>query len=811
MDVHCLFPHHHRSANIQIKYMTEINPQEENIDLKEIIASFIGKWHYFLISAILCTALAFVYILVTPSTYLCEATLLINDNSQGNSMPGGNLESFADMGLFKANTDIKNEIHILQSPMLMENVVSQLKLNYNYNTKFKSIRRIDLYNATPVTVELDSAFLGQMVNFTIDLPSENTFVLSDFKIDKLKFDTKIQGKLSTPLLTPYGTMTIRPTQFHTDQTIGQSIFFSKKSIIQTAKACCTILNVNLSKDKASIIGLSYKDINPRRAEDILNTLISAYNENWIKNKNLIISSTSQFIDERLKVIETELGNVDEKISIYKSTNLLPDVKAVSNIYLTQSTATANQLANLQNQLAMALYIQTYMNGTASNTQLLPANSGIENTAIENQIDKYNTLQLQKNNLLANSSEQNPIVSDMISTLRSMREVIIRSIDDYIVTLHIQIENTLQEEKQTNQKIATNPNQAKTLLSIERQQKIKEELYLFLLQKREENELSQTFTAYNTRIVNRPTVDDSPIAPRKNILLLAALLLGLSLPAVGLFTIESWNTLVKNRKDLNILTIPFVGEIPISATKKKKYFNASKVKPDPVKLLIKEKNRDIINEAFRVVRTNIDFMRPKNEEGCIVMFTSFHPGSGKTFISSNLAVSMGIKGTKTIIIDADLRKATLSTLIDSPKIGLSDYLNGSIDNLKQLSVQGTIHPHVDVLPVGTIPPNPSELLLGERFSRLLAYLRTRYDYIFLDCPPVTIVTDSSIIGQHCDMTLFIIRAGLMDKRSLPELQQIYTSGQLKNMAVILNSVEYTAKTYGYRKYGYGYATKESDNT
>lgn len=787
--------------------MSEIKSKEGDFfHIKDLLVLFMQHWYWFAASIVVCVLAALVYIAITPPTFTRSATMLIKNDSKNNSGTSGGAEALSEFGLLKSNTDVKTEVHVFKSPQLMEDVVRRLKLNDNYRVKFRNIRFVDLYDSTPILVRTDSLLRNAELEFSIRLLPSGEVALTDININGERSEEEVTGKLSEAIKLSQGVVTIQPTALYSDRQVGKDIYFAKNAVRDVAEACSEHLSVNVSEDDAPIIQLSYVDINPQRAEDLLNALISIYNENWIKDKNQITASTSEFINERLKVIEAELGHVDENISDFKSRNLLPDLNAVSGMYLTQSSNNTSQLTILQNQLSMARYIRSYMNDATGKNRLLPANTGIDNAGIEGQIEKYNGLLLQKNNLAANSSEQNPVVVDLNRNLVFLKDAIMSSIDDYISTLNIQLGNVRREEKLTNQKIASNPNQAKYLLNVERQQKVKEELYLFLLQKREENELAQTFTAHNTKIINPPGGDVDPTAPRKKVVLVASFVIGLLLPGVILFLKESFNTLIREKKDLEVLNLPFLGEIPNVGKKAK----GKESEAQRVVAVVEDKNRNVVNEAFRNIRTNIDFMRPRGGIGTVIMVTSLTPGSGKTFTSLNTALSMAIKGARTIVLDVDLRKASLSTVVNSPSKGITNYLNGSVENWQEVVCKGEVHPHLDLMPVGKIPPNPSELLIGTRFADLIEQLKQQYDYVFLDCPPALIVTDTSIIGPVCDLTMFVVRVGLVDKRSLPEIEQIHSGGQIRNMSLILNGLDFTKGKYGYHRYGYqryGYGNEE----
>ena len=500
----------------------------------------------------------------------------------------------------------------------------------------------------------------------------------------------------------------------------------------------------------------------------------------------------------MSVIESELGHVDENISSFKSEHLLPDVQAASSLYMAQSAENKKELLTLNTQLSTARYILKELK-EKSLSQPLPTNSGIANSNIESQISEYNNMVLNRNRLIDNSSEKNPLVKDLASSLQSMQRTIIQSVDNLIVSLNTQIHSIRQQEVTTTSQLASNPSQAKYLLSVERQQKVKEELYLYLLQKREENELSQAFTAYNTRVITAPRGSTLPTAPIKKNILLIAFALGLFIPAVTIFIMENMNTRVRGRKDLDNMNIPFVGEIPMDNNTKKKM--GKKAKENEYDIVVKEKNRNMINEAFRVVRTNLEFMAQGNK---VVMISSMNPGSGKTFITMNLAISFAIKGKKVVVVDLDMRRASLSTYVDKPKTGISNYLGGQVSDWKEIVVNNIVHASLDVIPVGTIPPNPSELLFSSKMEILIESLRKEYDFVFIDCPPVEIVADTSIIAKWADITLFIVRSGLMEREMLPVVDSYYAERKFNNMALLLNgtTVAYGGK-YGYHRYGYHY--------
>lgn len=778
---------------------------DDLIRIQDLFYLCLNKWYWFVISLAVTIGVAVVYLLTTPPVYTRSASLLIKEDSKGNSMSDA-AGVLGDMNLFQTSTNVNNEIQSLQSPSVMLDVVKRLHLDINYYTDGGFYKKV-LYGGTcPYSVSFNDLQDNESVSFTVNPSSIGQVKLTDFVHNGEDVDGEVTATLNDTADTPIGKLSIKA--MNDTVTYQEPVYVTRISYQAATSAYASNLSVALNDEKSTVVNLTFTDVCTQRAEDVLNTVIAVYNENWIKDKNQIAVSTSAFISDRLGVIEQELGNVDENISSYKSEHLLPDVPAAASMYMAQSSETNTQILALNTQLSMARYIRNYLTNATSKNQLLPANSGIESPGIEQQIANYNTAQLRRNDLVANSSEKNPLVIDMDQSLENMRHAIVTSIDNHITTLNIQLRSLRQSEQQTTARIAANPTQGKYLLSVERQQKVKEALYLFLLQKREENELSQAFTAYNTRVITPPSGSMIPTAPVKKNIALVAIVLGLLIPVVIVFIRENMNTKVRGRKDLESLSLPFAGEIPlaVSGKGKKKVHNAKKI-------VIRQGNRDIVNEAFRVLRTNLEFMLDAKTDGkaSVTLFTSFNPGSGKTFLTMNTAATFALKGKRVLVIDGDLRRGSASAYLGSHYKGLSDYLGKRENGLDGLIQENPDIPGLFLLPAGTIPPNPTELLAEPLFKEIIEQLRGHYDYIFIDCPPIDIVADTQIIEKLTDRTIFVVRAGLLERDMLPELQRMYDEKRFKNMALLLNGTEGGGNRYGYRygyKYGYkyGYGSK-----
>ena len=676
-------------------------PADDFIRIQDLWGLFVPKWRWFVLSLFVTMSVAVLRLMSTPSIYTRSAAILVKDDSNSGSS-GGVMSEFSDMGIFRSNTNINNELFTLKSPALMTEVVRRLRLNETYTVR-KGLKNVDLYKANPVAVTFGEV-MEKPVSFTIRIDSKDAFTISGLKVAGAESENTFAGRMGDSIQTAAGTLFISPTKFYSDACIGTSIRYAIGKADGAADRYLHALRVELGSKEATIINLSINDTSIARAEDILNTLIEVYNEKWIQDKNQIAVSTSQFIGDRLSVIESELGHVDENISSFKSEHLLPDVQAASSLYMAQSAENKKELLTLNTQLSTARYILKELK-EKSLSQPLPTNSGIANSNIENQISEYNNMVLNRNRLIANSSEKNPLVKDLASSLQSMQRTIIQSVDNLIVSLNTQIHSIRQQEVTTTSQLASNPSQAKYLLSVERQQKVKEELYLYLLQKREENELSQAFTAYNTRVITAPRGSMAPVSPQKMKILLIAFALGLGVPAGVIFLKENMNSKVRGRKDLEHLSLPLVGEIPLYGCEKKSIFGRKPLRNKRV-VVVEEGNRNVINEAFRVLRSNLDFMVANTPEATAFAITSFNPGSGKSYLSANMAISFALKGKKVLLIDGDLRHGSLSAYINSPQLGLSDYLSGRIGNWEETLVSHDKYANLKMIPVGTVPRNPT---------------------------------------------------------------------------------------------------------
>ena len=724
---------------------------EQGLNVVDLLAFFASKWKWFLLSVALCGGMAWLWYACTPFTYFSSATVIIKDPSNKTTTAAG-LDRY-DYVVNKVN--VANEILQFRSKRLMREVVQRIHADVSYQVK-DGLRYNELYTRSPVIVSFPGALPAQALAFTLTLKDKETAIVSGFEgaDEEQAWEVKLND-----------TLTI--------------------AVYQGG------LGIRQEEDEASILTLSLKDSSPQRAEDVINTLIAVYNEAALKDKNQVAVNTANFINERLVIIGQELGDVETDLETFKRVNQVVDIETSANMYMNESQKYNTDAFELETQLRLAGYIKEYLTDPKNDTELIPANTGISDMNIENQIARYNTAKLQRDKLAGESSESNPVVEELNNLLRATKQNIIRAVDNLIVSIEVKRTDAQSREQRAQGRVAAIPTKERQMLSIERQQKIKESLYLFLLNRREENALSQAMADNNARIIDSAEATGFPIAPRRNRILLLGILAGVAMPALWCLGILFMDTRVRSRKDLEgVLTVPYLGEIPLDRE------GGKKGKPRRVPAVYGSEG-DIVAEAFRILRTNMQFMARHGRPMQVITFTSLNEGAGKTFISGNLAMSFVQAKKRVILIDLDIRRGTLSHIYRLQKRGMTNYLADAsltADDIIQHQEK------FDIIAAGNIAPNPAELLMDERLDQLIAELRKRYDYIVVDSVPIGIIADATIANRIADLTVFVARAGKLDRRQLPDIEQIYQEQKLHNMALVLNGADYRHR-YGYHYYGY----------
>ena len=793
--------------------MTEVNNnsfnnlhEEEGLKISDIIELVTKHIWWYVGVTLICLLGAGYYLYKTPVLYSRSAKVIVDDSNQDAAM--------RNLGMASANmmrrtfNGVENEMQAFASPDLMKIVVERLGLQTRYVEK-QLLRDVELYHDSPVQLHLAGMNPTSGFSLLMTPGKEDQVVLSDFHIHGQLVEDTVTGHYGDTLQTPVGSLVVYANE--NISAFKDDIRVSWTNSNSMAKAYAGKLNISLSGRESTVVVISMTDQFPSRADAVISTLINVYNEEWINNKNRSAINTAQFLNERLVVIEQDLSTVETALKEFKEKNNVSDLSTASKNFLSESNLYATKAFEFTNQISVANYIKDYLNNPANANALIPSNLGLNSANVGSQITEYNTLVLQRDRLLAGSSIHNPLVADLTTSLASIRTAILSSIDNLIATLQLQLDKVKSQEKQILARMNSSSGQELQLLSLQRQQQMTQDLYMYLLKKREENELAALVNVGNTRLIASPSGSSAPVSPNKKMILLAAIVLGCGIPFAFFFLRKMLDTSIKNKADLGNLSVPFLAELPLYVRPEDRFKKFRRKNPaeNMNKIIVQHGSRDMMNEAFRVLRTNVDLMIGKKKESHVLMFTSFNPGAGKTFSVMNLAASMALKGSRVLLIDLDLRKASLSKALDLVHTGVAAYLNAKTDDYSA---------HIDeidnnfyVLPVGTLPPNPTELLLTERFKEMIAQMRSEYDYIFLDCPPIDIVADASIITEVADMTVFVMRAGQMHKEVLVNIEDLYRSMKFRHMTMILNSVDIRYKKYGYGKSSYGYGYGYGDQT
>ena len=765
---------------------------EENkktqINLIDIFLVCLRKWYLFAISIILCVGFAYYRYAITPLVYRSDATIIIKDPS--NTRSTVQLDNYSNL---INHVNMSNEVLQLKSKQLMTDVVKSIDADISYTIPVR-LRDIELYDRSPVRMKLFR---------TEDTPDYFSMTVVPMSKKTLSVTTYDDTVLSVPIGDTLQLMGARvvfcPTSYYTEY-LGREISITKKPLEKAAATFLSKMKVSQAEIDGTILQLSLQDYSLSRANDILNTLVDKYNEDAVREKNRIADNTAAFINERLYIIQEELGNVEGVLAQFKSSQHIMDVNEAASQYLEESKEYNLEIIKLETRLRLADYWKDYLKSAFSNFNPIPVNTGLEDATIDSAIEKYNEVVFQRNRLVRGSSNDSPAVKQVESNIIPAQDVVIGAINNLCFSLNSKINDLSALEQKSLDKFSTMPATARMLLSIERQQKIKEALYIFLLNKREENALTQSMVDNNARMIDSAAGIQMPIYPKRNQILLLGFLIGLFIPAVILISRLFVDRKIHVSSDINS-SIPFLSEIPLLKRKKRICVHNKKANP-VISPEYNETSSRAFREAMRMVCTNINFAKPEGCKSAVLMTTSFSVGVGKSFLASNLAACLADAQKKVIIIDADLRKRTISQRFDINHnvTGLTHYLVDT-DITSSDVIIPSICPGIDFIPAGQVPPNPTELLSRVRLENLISELKSKYDFIIMDGAPVNMVADTVVLGRLVDITIFVLRSGITDQREMPFIETIVKEGRLKNLNIVLNGVD---PKHSYRNpYGYGY--------
>ena len=779
-------------------------PQEEEIDLREELDKYVKYWPWFLLGVLLCICLAFAYLKVTTPTYHSLASIIIKDEES--KAPSSEMSAFADLGFLggMGTNSIENEIGILKSKRMMTNTVKALNLNVTYFDE-DAIKSAELYRNSPFEVQLLKLDEKILERFRKEEANRFRIVRAEgaaFVLVNTETHEEYKGKLGQPMELPFADiiLTENPDYSPEEGEEVPTVLVNFSNVEPVVLKYREKLQVNLTDKNASLLELTLDDPVKAKAQDILDQLILEYNREAIEDKNLVARNTAKFIDERLQIINQELDSVETGKENFKEANQLTDIKAESELIIENASDYNKKEQELGTQLELANTMIDYLKSD-SEVDLLPANLGIEEQSVNKSIEEYNNLVLERNRILAGSTAKNPVVIRLDHQIAQIRQNVLASFERLQSNLKISREELERQTSMISSRISAVPSKERQYRGIERQQNIKESLYLFLLQKREENSLSLAVTAPKAKIVDRAYSSVEPVSPKPKIILLAALILGLLIPFLIIYLKNLLSNTVKSREDMEGVAkeIPVVGEIPKIARKESE--------------MIIKNDRSVLAEAFRILHTNLQYLIVNKEEkdrGNTIFVTSTVKGEGKTLVSFNLALTLANTGKKVLIIGADLRNPQLQRFEQDARLytGVSDYLANDDLKLPELIIKSKHHSNLDLLASGSIPPNPSELWRRKKTGEMFRELEGKYDYIIVDTAPSLLVTDTFLINKWADITLYVVRAGYTEKKLLNFAVDSKKEGKLHDVSFVLNDVKWANFGYG-NKYGYAYGeTKEN---
>ena len=767
---------------------------EEQINIQEILFRYLIHWPWFVVSAIVCVALAWGYLRLTTPVYNISATVLIKDEKKGGGANmSSELEKMGLNGFVSSSSNIENEIEVLKSRTLAREVVSSLGLFVTYMDEDKFPNK-ELYRTSPVLVSLtpqEADRLPQTMEIDMLLQPAGAMDVQ-VKVGKKEYRKHLE-KLPAVFPTDEGTVaffanndtlsSLRPESVTTERHITAYI----NRPFAVAKGYAGSLSITPTSKATSVVTVSLKNSNTQRGKDYIDKLLEMYNINANNDKNEVAQRTAEFIDERIDIISKELGSTERDLENFKRSAGITDLTSEAQIALTGNAEYEKKRVENQTQINLVMDLKKYLQG--SGYEVLPANVGLQDAGVAGAIDRYNEMVAERKRLLRTSTESNPAIVNLTTSIRAMRSNIQTTLDATLKGLEITKADLIREASRYSRRISDAPTQERQFVSIARQQEIKSGLYLMLLQKREENAIVLAAIANNAKIIDEAQADSTPISPKRMMIYLAALVFGIGIPVGVIYLIGLTKFKIEGRADVEKLTsLPVVGDIPLADEK-------------TGAIAVFENQNNLMSETFRNVRTNLQFMLENGKN--VILVTSTVSGEGKSFISANLAISLSLLGKKVVIVGLDIRKPGLNKVFNLPKkeYGITQFLTNSTVNLMDLVHHSDINKNLYILPGGTVPPNPTELLARDGLEKAIEILRKNFDYVILDTAPVGMVTDTLLIGRVADLSVYVCRADYTRKTEFTLINELAENNKLPNLCIAINGLDLQKKKYGYY-YGYG---------
>ncbi|NND11455.1 MAG: polysaccharide biosynthesis tyrosine autokinase [Flavobacteriaceae bacterium] len=754
--------------------------------IKDLIGLYLSKWKWIMAGVIAGLFIAFVYLRYAKYEYQVQASIKLKNQDENDSSLK-ELQSMQNYGMFTQNsTIIEDEIEILNSVDLITKVADDLDLNIQYFTEGK-VHSSEVYKNPPISLSFfasDSIIHKVDTTFTIIVNSVNEFTFDNKEETEKNYIYEFGAKISTS----YGGIVITPNFENGKLKVNDKITVKLNPLTAKVAGLRKRLGVTTATNGSNILKLSLKDAVKERGIDILNSLISQYNNEVIEDKRLATAATFDFINERLQAVSAELSEVDLTAEIIQKTNRLTDLDSQSSLYLASEQETEARLVETNTQLELVNYMSDYLSDKSGVGELIPSNIGIVDVTYNTTTAQINELVQQRNRILKNSTEKNPTIVNLDGQINTLRKSLNQSLSNIKSSNQIRLNALQEEDRKLSGKIYSAPKKQRQSRDLTRQQNIKESLYLYLLEKREEMAIALGITTPNAKVIDKAFSSIEPVSPKRGLSLLAGLVLGELLPIGSIYLIDMLDTKVKKKSDLAKLTdVAFLGEIPHSKKKNS---------------IVKQVDYSPKAEAFRLVRTNIDFMLAHlpTDRAKIIFVTSTTSKEGKSHTAINLASSLSYSNKRVLIIETDIRMPKVNAYLKMKikDLGLTDFIGNPKLKIGDVLTSHESNPNLHLISSGTVPPNPAELLMSDRMKVLFDKVKNMYDYVIVDTAAVGLVTDTLLISQHADLFVYVIRAGHLDKSQLNTAQTMYEQKRLPNMSILLNDVQ-TKKGYGY---GYG---------
>ena len=768
-------------------------------NFQKLLTTYLLNWKWFVLSLIICLGIAAIKLRYTTPIYQSHAKLLVKaeDNSNGR---GRGIQGMTNLGIMSNSAGLDNEIEILRSRTLAADAIRDLKLYVTYTAEGR-LKDVDMYRSQPISVDLDSAHLERLnapINLTIERKDNKYVVTGTYYVSVSDEHStgpysieKSFNSLPATIGTRAGIISLNASGgSFSNGSLMRVTINSPKNISGSYAGRLSVANANKS---SSILNLAISDAIPRRASDYLRQLVICYNRQANDDKNMIALRTEEFINSRLEKISGELGTTEGALESYKKSQGMTTLGASAGAAFGNTDAAEKELADASTQLALLDELSSIMNQSGNKYQLLPADVGLSDGMTASLINRYNEIALERTRMLRSSSESNPSVVPLTSQLDDLSNSIRRAMTQNRRNLEIKRNALSSQYSKYAGRVAATPEQERILNQIGRQQDVKSGLYLMLLQKREENSISLAATADKGRLID-PPLPGGKISPKSTSILLVGGILGLAIPALIFFLLQLIRYRIEGHEDVVERTkLPILADVPVAN-------ESAKTKAD---IVVHENKNNQMEEIFRSMRTNLQFMLHENEK--VILLTSTTSGEGKTFNAANLAVSFALLGKKVILVGLDIRKPRLAELfeIKDHKRGITPLLtheHPTEDMVRENILPSGINDNLDLLMAGPVPPNPTELISRPSLEDVMAVLRNHYDYILIDTAPVGLVTDTLQIGRVADLTIYMCRADFTPKNSFDLINSLAQENKLPNMAIVLNGIDMSKKKYGYY-YGY----------